>query len=75
MNENIKEFIPNWCNDNFDLEKAKQVDEYEEKNRFASVNDKDVDNILKDSHLKSTKRCIKQIDWILPCVCTVIDHR
>ena len=50
MNENIDEFISDWCNDNIDLELAQQVDEYEKKSRFASVNDKDVDKILKDSH-------------------------
>ena len=34
---------------------AREVDEYEQLSRFASVNNEDIDSILKNSHSKSTQ--------------------
>lgn len=62
MDEILEEFMPDWCNDDFDLQLAQNVDEYEKKSRFVSVNDNDVDQILTDSHSKSTKRHTK---WVI----------
>ena len=37
MDENITELIPDWCEENFDVVLARNVEEYERKSRFATV--------------------------------------
>ena len=62
MVENMHEGISEWWNDDFDLMLAREVDEYEQQSRFASVSNEDIDNILKNSHSKSTRRHTK---WVI----------
>ena len=52
MVENMHEGISEWWNDDFDLMLAREVDEYEQQSRFASVSNEDIDNILK-IHIQS----------------------
>ena len=45
MNENL---LPEWADDEFDLQLAQQVDEYKNNSRFVTVNNEDLDktNVL-----------------------------
>ena len=60
MEEQITELIPDWCNENFDVELAQNVDEYERKNRFATLSEKNPN--------RNDKIDIIQIDFVFPCV-------
>ena len=40
MQENITGLIPDWCDENFDVVLAPNVDEYERKSPFATVSEK-----------------------------------
>ena len=40
MEEHITELIPDWCDGQFDVELARNVDKYESTNRFATVSEK-----------------------------------
>ena len=51
----MDESISEWWNDDFDLILAREVDEYEQQSRFASVNDEHIESILKNSYSKSTR--------------------
>ena len=62
MQENPFELLPDWCNEDFDIQLARNVDEYEERNQFVSVSDGDIDKILADSHSSNTKRNTK---WVV----------
>ena len=44
----MHEGISEWWNDDFDLMLTREVDEYEQQSRFASVSNEDIDSILKN---------------------------
>ena len=43
MNENLDNILPEWADDEFDLQLAQQVDEYKNNSRFVTVNNEDLD--------------------------------
>ena len=67
----MDESISEWWNDDFDLILAREVDEYEQQSRFASVNNEDIESILKNFYSKSTRNvqnrslsCLKVRIWL-----------
>ena len=67
----MDESISEWWNDDFDLILAREVDEYEQQSRFVSVNNEDIESILKNSYSKSTRNvqnrslsCLKVRIWL-----------
>ena len=84
------ENLADWENEDLEKSLAEAVDSYdkqeeEKKTRFSVEND--LTKLLEQSQSNATKRntkwvmyililyYIKQIDSMLPCVCSVIDHR
>ena len=65
--ENLEDVLPDWVNDNVE---AEAVDKYEKQEE----EEKSVSRIF-SKQTSLSLYYIKQIDSMLPCVCSVIDHR
>ena len=56
MDESYDELIPDWCNEDLDVKCIEAVDEFEKKGRLARLSDTEMEEVLEDTYLKSTKR-------------------
>ena len=61
MEENITELIPGWCDENFDVVLARNVDEYERFSRFATVSEKNNKKPIKLMYKRNRFRFVVRV--------------